>query len=570
MSRVQQVLCWTGVAALLAVCVCHRWYGFDIWYHLALGREVVRLGSPGAVGTVLLQQPGYRNIYWIFQVLAWVVYSAGGMFAVTGLLAALWFATFALWAKAARAFVFPSAGIPLSAIAIVACQLRFEERPEVLSYLFLALHLWLIGRLAEGTITKRRVRVWVASQVAWTNIHGYFFWGPVVLAFWLVCSSFEGQRADRLKTGWRILGAVLAATLVSPFGLGAWVSVYEFARYFSAMRAAVVEFRPYPLSGYGWTIAFFWGWSALVAFLGFADLVRRRRLYEPALGVLGVALGALSARNAPLAVVMSGPLLAQHLETVSTSLSHRGLRLVFPVMMSLLALAYTGRVLATRSYAPLVSYEYSPGSRLATDDYPVSATEYLRRSRFAGSVFAHPSDGSYLEYALPSVQPYGDTRFIDARLTAEYFRALRQLPEFRELHARWNFDAVLINLLEDQTSLVSLLADSRTWALVYADPYRCVVANRTRAAGVALAQGPIRFYTGQRFERPADYNAAGSWLQGFAEAGRTDLFALALKQLGTAPDFPPEFRAAARAYALKVGSVEIAQAATTPSRTETR
>jgi hypothetical protein len=197
----------------------------------------------------------------------------------------------------------------------------------------------------------------------------------------------------------------------------------------------------------------------------------------------------------------------------------------------------------------------------------VAATEYLRGSGFSGSVFAHASDGSYLEYALPSVQPYADTRFIDVGLTSQYFRALQQPLEFGKLHARWKFDSVLINIREDQTHLLSLLADSRTWALVYADPYRCVLANRDRPAGAALIAGPIHFYAGQKFERPADYNAAGSWLQGFAEAGRTDLFALALRQLGTAPDFPQEFRAAAQAYALKVGSAEIAAAAVAPGKT---
>ncbi len=91
-----------------------------------------------------------------------------------------------------------------------------------------------------------------------------------------------------------------------------------------------------------------------------------------------------------------------------------------------------------------------------------------------------------------------------------------------------------------------------------------MLANRDRPAGAALIQGPIRFYAGQKFERPADYNAAGSWLQGFAEAGRTDLFVLALRQLGTARDFPQEFRVAAQAYASQVGSAEIAAAAMAP------
>lgn len=552
------------MTGLLVVCVWHQWYSFDIWYHLALGRDVVRLGSPAASGTVLLQQPAYRNVYWVFQVLAWFVYSLGGMAAVTALLAGLWLATFAIWARTARAFTFPVVGIPLCAIAIVACQLRFEERPEVLSYLFLALHLWLIGQLASGTINKRMAFVWVASQVVWTNVHGYFVLGPAVLAFWLVCVAFQGQRRDRLTRGWRILAGVAAATFVSPFGAGAWGTALEFARYLSEMRAAVTEFRPYPWSGYGWTVGFFWAWSGLVAVLALGDIFRRRNPYEPALGILGVVLGALSARNAPLAVVMSGPLLAQHLEPMSGFVARRGPRLAFPVLTSLLAVTYTGRVLATGSYAPLVSYEYSPGSALAADDYPVQATDYLRSSGFSGSVFAHPSDGSYLEYALPSARPYADTRFIDVGLTRQYFRALRQPSEFQTLHARWSFDAVLINIREDQTHLVSLLADDRTWSLVYADPYRCVLANRGRPAGAALVQGPIRFYAGQKFERPVDYNAAGSWLQGLAEAGRTDLFALALRQLGAAGDFPEEFRASARAYAMKVGSAEIAEAARTP------
>lgn len=560
-TRVEQA-CWSVVAVLLVVCVFHQWYGFDIWYHLALGREVVQTGSPGASGTVLLHQPAYRNIYWVFQLVAWFAYSLGGMTAVTALLAGAWVAAFALWMSTAKGFAFPALGIPASAIAIVACQLRFEERPEVVSYLLLAAHLWFIGKLDAGTITRNQVLIWVGSQVVWTNVHGYFVLGPVVLALRLVCNRLAKQRRDLNIRGWWILAAVGAATLVSPFGLGAWGTVLEFARYFTEMKRAVIEFRPYPFSGYGWTVAFFWSWSFAVTLLAIQNVVKNRTsLYEPALGLLGVALGASSARNAPLAVIMSGPLLAQHFPRMGGFLARRGFRMLMPALTAVLALTYSAHVLATGSYAPLVSYGYSPGSQLATDDYPVWATEYLRASGFAGSVFAHPSDGSYLEYALPTVRPYGDSRFIDVGLTSQYFRALRNRDEFAGLHAQWNFDAVLVNVREDQISLISLLHERRTWSLVYADPYRCVLANRLTRAGAGIAPGSIRFYTGQSFERSADYNAAGSWFQGFAEAGRDDLFATALRQLGAAQDFPPEFRDAARAYAVRVRSREVAEAA---------
>ena len=565
-SRLTDAFCWSAIIALLIVSTCHSWYGFDIWYHLALGREVVEQASPGASGTVLLHQSGYRNIYWAFQVLAWSAYCLGGMFAVTLLLTLLWLGTFVLWAKTANVSRYPPAGVPLLAVAIVSCQLRFEERPEVFSYLLLALHIWLIGQLAAGTLTRGKVIVWVSSQVAWTNVHGYFVLGPSVLALWIASASLTKYRSDRLATAWKMLGVVSLATTVSPFGLGAWWTVVEFARYFAAMKGAVIEFHAYPFSGYGWTTGFFWAWSCIVIVLALRDVLKRKSSYEPVLGMLGVVLGASSARNAPLAVVMSGPLFAHHVERISECLAVRG-RHVVPGVTAVLALGYIGNVLATGSYAPLVVYEYSPGSKLATDDYPVEATQYLRRNGFSGSLFVHPSDGSYLEFALPSVRPYGDTRFIDSRATERYFRALRDPAAFSALNARWNFDAVLVNIREEQTHLVSLLEDRGTWTLIYADPYRCVLANNRVRTGSALVPGPIRFYAGQTFERPVNYNAAGSWLQGFAEAGRTDLFVTALRQLGAAPDFPPEFRTAARAYALKVGNAEIAEAALAPSRT---
>src|SRR5471032_2500214 len=132
---------WLAIATLLVVRLCHEWFGPDIWYHLALGERIARTGVAQPADNLILQQPGFVNVYWLFQLLVRGVFALGGIVGVSFLFIACWLAAFAGWLRTTGAMRSAPWGWALAFVAVLVCQTRFEERPEVFSFLFLALQI---------------------------------------------------------------------------------------------------------------------------------------------------------------------------------------------------------------------------------------------------------------------------------------------------------------------------------------------------------------------------------------------------------------------------------------------
>src|SRR5882672_378842 len=90
---------WAAIVVLLVVRLCHEWFGPDIWYHLALGERIARTGVMQPADNLILQQPGFVNVYWLFQLLMHGAFELGGIFAISALFVAVWFAAFAFWLR---------------------------------------------------------------------------------------------------------------------------------------------------------------------------------------------------------------------------------------------------------------------------------------------------------------------------------------------------------------------------------------------------------------------------------------------------------------------------------------
>ncbi len=62
---------------------------------------------------------------------------------------------------------------------------REEIRPEVFSYLFIALFLWLLWRYKENIISCGWLYLLPVLEILWINLHIYFFFGFFLIMFFL-------------------------------------------------------------------------------------------------------------------------------------------------------------------------------------------------------------------------------------------------------------------------------------------------------------------------------------------------------------------------------------------------
>src|SRR5262249_19606730 len=80
-------------------------------------------------------------------------------------------------------------------------QTRFTIRPDIYSLLFFVSFVWILS-----WFINRRWSIWalVAIQVLWTNMHGFFFFGPLLVIVAII-SEFLKRRAP-LPWEWNKMG----------------------------------------------------------------------------------------------------------------------------------------------------------------------------------------------------------------------------------------------------------------------------------------------------------------------------------------------------------------------------
>jgi hypothetical protein len=560
-SRALRWFPWAAIAVLLAVRLCHEWFGPDIWYHLALGGRIARAGSAQPADNLILQQPGFVNVYWLFQLLVRGMFALDGLVGVSALFIACWCAAFACWLRTTGAARSMPWGVGLALAAVLVCQTRFEERPEVFSFLFLALQINALARWDLAAAPRRNALVsFTLVQVLWSNVHGYFVFGPLLVAAKLVGVAVGTPRADwsRVRPAWRGLWllAVLtvAATLISPFGLRNWGGVLTLWNFFGVMRREVQEFLP-PTGAFMalWTVKLFWlGWAAtLLAALYVLFAAARREAFALLLAAAGLWLSATSFRNIPLLVFLSAPLTSVVLQRLT---AFRPFEKLGALAVGAAALGFAlGAV--TGAFGPS-----SFGIRESPSASPIRFADYLRTDGFHGTLFNHPADGGYLEFYFPALRLYGDSRYVDAEPVRKYFAALRRPEAFRQLDERHHFDAALFKITESRAVLRALANDPR-WRLAYADLHRALLVNLSSPAGAAARVRHLAFYRGEDLTVHVNGESALQWAVLFAEANDPDDLLRVLHALGAAPRIPAAVIETGLRYGLAVHNASVLAAA---------
>jgi tetratricopeptide (TPR) repeat protein len=118
--------------------------------------------------------------------------------------------------------------------------------------------------------------------------------------------------------------------------------------------------------------------------------------------------------------------------------------------------------------------EPTPG-RPTPFHFPVESARRLAGMHASGPVFAADQHGGYLSFAVPSLQPYIDTRLVlhSAQEYADYLALFDDPARFDALDARENFGAVVLTTAYPDRflGLIWHLASSTSWRLAYTDGY---------------------------------------------------------------------------------------------------
>ena len=500
---------------------------FDMFHHLAYGRDILRRGGFAPEDPLLYPlagRPSGPQPSWLGSVaiyLSWRLLGDAGPLYLVGAVMAVLFCV--LLADALDGDDSLSglavALLPLS-LALGAMRGRAVPRPEMFGNLLLA---WTLLALRRQAAERSRLLLWFPLAAwLWANLHQSVLAGFAAIALFLVVNGLllaarpalgrdlaevSGPRALLLPLAAAAAGLLLAG-LASPVGFSPFETPLEVIRSWArlgpanpsspvaaaaeAVRGVVAELRPMPperwLGPFGWLVA--------LSAASFAVAGARANLRELATGLAFVLLAARAARFGAMAAVVLSPVAARNLRAARARAAgeRRGLR------AGATAASLGAAALAT-AWAFLGSPDLHFGTGLSRQ-LPERAARYLRDLDFRGRLFNTIHLGGYLEWTLD--RPV----FADGRgaVPAEAFQAALHGPAARDtfaaLDARYRFQALVVEYPQFEAEAMRQLAaapgedwgaDRSLWALVAFDDGGALYLRRDGAYREAAARDEYRF-----------------------------------------------------------------------------
>ena len=458
-------------------------YDPDIWWHVTIGDDILRTRSIPRIDRYALAGLGnpYHDSHWLFQVLLALFHRAAGMVGVQLGGIALWALTLYITYKAIRHWAEPGVAALLMFCVAMASEERFISRPEIITFLMVALFGWL---LQEGRHrTWRGKALFALAQCLWANAHGLFVIGPFMVGCYWVADTWKrlrGRPAEPGAGGLTLL--TVAASLLTPFGFNGLVYAYTLFTEVGASAPPVLrtigELRPTFGSGCWQGLAFWFFLLLLIlTLIGIAGLLLRNReaISLPRLLIIvGLGLAASTGRrNIPLFALAAGPFIAEQFFWLLRSrpyLSPLGAVAGAIGMLVLAVLPISGRHYAMRM-PTFFGFGVTPLS------FPTGLPAYLQQIGFTGQILNSGNlGGFYLYHSYPRRIPLYDGRwevYGPGRLESLQ-TVMAQARENRPLWRAFTRDndirGILIQHISPEASaLLPFLPGDPDWRLAYYD-----------------------------------------------------------------------------------------------------
>ncbi len=477
-----------GLLAVATAACFLGWFkvvDYDVFFHLETGQVILKTGRLVLTNVFSSIYPDYPwpNPEWLFQVLLALAYRAGGWFGVHVfkmlLVIALGSLLYALLlARGAHPLV--ASGFAIVPLAVM--RFRFQERPQLFSYILFTLVLLVIDRARRG----RRRSLWFLPPLfaLWSNIHPELILGLLYLCGVIVGELVNGRSAhdETARNGLvrplaMVTATCLAASLLNPEGYRVLTFPLLHVHLGPSVRLsehATATFRSLPLY-----------WAGLA--LGGLTLLlpRGRRDWAAILPATGLGiLGIMYIREIPYFLLLASASVPASLHALAGSrvLFSRKCVQAFGIVAAAVALLW--------SFTGDRMQPYRWGWGIDEDFHPVAAANLLLAEPWQGNIFNHFNQGGYLIFRLfPRFGVFQDGRIL--AYPREFIARLntQAIPEqWPKIAADFHLNLALVPVND------SVFFPRAEWALVFWDDAWCILARRTPDQDALLKKHEYRFF----------------------------------------------------------------------------
>ncbi|MEK7617207.1 MAG: hypothetical protein AAB414_04075 [Patescibacteria group bacterium] len=456
----------------------------DLGRHIKLGEIIWQTKEVPKTNLFSYTNPDfeYINSHWLFEVLAYGFDQTIGV----GWLLALKISIF-LFSVWLILKVIPKENqfllLPIGFIFLHVLRERLELRPEIFSFLFTAIALFMLERFLKTG--SRLIFILPVIQLIWINTHIYFFVGLALQGIYLIHSLGVKLTHPRGVIGSHlgILAVVLISSclisLINPHGISSFL---------------------YPLSvtkNYGYTIvenqtmfllenigfrdpnflfvkisAFLVGLSVLVS------LIRKGLNTKNLLiSLFGLTLALMHVRGFPYLVLLSLPAVIQNFGAVKSN----GLTQMLTAVVAILLLIESYLYL-NGDYYKYTNNSHQPGLRMGQS--VKGAMNFVLAKDLAGPIYNNFDIGSYILYrGYPRYKVFVDGRpeaypkefFLDT-----YIPTQSDYTRFMDLEKKWGFKTIIFSHT-DQTpwgkAFLQNIVKDPAWIMIYIDDFVIILVR---------------------------------------------------------------------------------------------
>lgn len=436
----------------------------DVWWHLRTGQLIWRnhaIFRTDPFSYTRFGQP-WINHEWLTDTTMYVVYTVGSWTALSILFAA--FASAALMIAYARCKARPAIAALVTVCGAAAAMPSLGVRPQVISFLFASLFLWILDRSSN----RPKVLLWLLPlTLLWVNLHAGYLVGIAFVLLSLfgailnAALSFETSLKAREESRNLVLTLLgcLAVVPINPYGAAMYW--YPFVTLGSpAMQSAI---REWASPNFHATIHSPTLWAILALFFLLATRPQKLSPRDVSFLAIGIIGSLLSVRHIPLFVLITIPLASRLLDSgpapAANKASNGRWRLAFTLLLTGGMLSFVaGRLMQIQSQQ----------AQSEATNYPERAATFLLGHVPEGRMLNSYDWGGYLIWRLYPKYPvfidgradvYGDS-LINEDIASYYLR-----NDWDKPIQEWGITTALLPL---DAALVQGLRE-RGWKQVYAD-----------------------------------------------------------------------------------------------------
>lgn len=471
--------------------------GEDLGKHIQVGRIIVTTLSIPHTNLFSYAVPDYPILSheWLSEVVFYL-FSLSGLSSLLVLKMLLVLATFGiifyLLQKKSSLFV----SVPLSLIGISLLSTRLRVRPELFSYLFIALFFLFIDRYRQS---KKTVYLWLlpVCELLWVNMHVFFILGIAMYVFFFVDEWVIRQNREK-QLLW-VGVALVGVTLLNPgFITGALLPFTIMHNYGTVIEENLPIFKVFTdVTGLSasLTIEFLLFELLAVVYLIIAGIrLKQKELFYTLSGVMGTVLGIYMVRNISLFTILA-------LIPLCESLTNGARKLAADTGMDI----YTRNTLKTTvlgaallfavfTINDLNNFHMLGFGYIANAE---KAADFMAVNNIKGPIFNNDNLGEYLIYRLyPQERVFIDDRPEDypPGFWDMFRQALADENTFQQLMNKYHFNAIVFGFPDatpnSKTFLVRMIHNPE-WVPVYADGNVTILLRRNSDNAAVISKYEI-------------------------------------------------------------------------------